>query len=255
MARVNCDVSIFSNARNCIGFCQNKFCYYFLIFLPYICFVIFACILNFALRPKVYNLFSNNFDFNLAVLTSSGINIVLITSIAYFYREIILKIQDENKIREGIGKIMNKVEFTKGNEALVDDFIDASVADLKEVLNHPRRIIRYLHKNLYIIELILIFTSLCWSMLDFLLSSIKFNFWIRNSFFFGFSISFMLLSFIAIHGFVMLGQFILRRKIAESISTKSIISQWELFKKELKAITPDQIIESDIEEINKVLGL
>lgn len=247
-------ISIFSEVRNLFKIFESKFWSCLFIFSPFVVFLVAIYGINKHLKIRLCGLFSDGFDFNIVVLTSCAINLVLISSVGYFYKEVIFKVQNIDSIKESIKNIIGNVEAGKDGDKAA--FIDNSVGDLEKIFDHPNCTIRSIHTNLFIIELLLVVTAVSWSIYDFvLISTPTFKIWWQNArFLIGFSISALLIFYILLHGVVLMAQFILRKRLAKCLSEKEIKRKWKRFKAEMQELTSGKISE-DVRKLRSSIGV
>ena len=252
----NCDVSIFSDVRNYFKWCSDSLAYYLVIFSPFISLPILIPILSGYLKQKVCPIaFSDEFCFNFAILTANTINVVLIGSVAYLYKESIFKLEDIEKVVDSVGNIIKKID--DGKEDLKQVFRENSISDLKNVFSSANKITKRFHNNLYFVELVLIFLSVVWAVLDFPLTVMENGsaWWHKYTFIIGFTLFCLLIIYMICHGIVIILQFFIRRKVAECLDDVNIKKKWHKFQNDLQEAFNSKKITEDIANTKNILGL
>jgi len=248
--------TIFSQPRRFFVILENQFIRYPLLNSPFIILLISILIYN-KFNLKLIGLYPDTFDFNNILLFGDTIALVLISSVTYFYKEVLLKIIDDDEILGKIKKIIEKIEIigVDKEKSKVESitFGNKSVSDYNVLLKHSNTTFRIMHRNIYCLEFILIFLSLALATFDFLFKECFFI-WKYLRFYYMFGVNFFILVSIVFHCFIVLFQYKLKEGIKNSVTEGNIKDSWKRYMEESSKIGNVGSIAKEVEEFRQALG-
>jgi len=210
------------------------------------------------LNLELFGLYEEGFDFSNVLLFCNTIELVLIASAAYAYKEVLLNIIDEKEFLDKIKNIICKIKLAVMDDKRVivesETFGNKSIQDYNILLSHSNSTFRIMHRNIYSLEFMLIFLAVIITVFDFVFIK-SFPSWKFWRFFYMFGVNFLIILSIIVHGFLVLLQYKLKENIRSSATGNNIEEAWMKYLEDSKLIGQAGSIDKELEEFKESLGL